>query len=93
MKEIILKEQMIVNAVMNGLFLAITAASGSSATEEGCTDTNAYWKTHWVSSWLLLLLLEALLLRKAAQTLMLTARHTESISLEKGGTPGWISLL
>ena len=32
--------------------------TGSSSAEEGCTDTNAYWKT--------------LLMRKAAQTPMLT---------------------
>ena len=37
-----------------------TAVSGSSSAEEGYTDTNAYWK--------------ALLLRKAAQTPMLTGK-------------------
>ena len=46
---------------------------GSSSAEEGCTDTNAYWK---LFSWGRLhrhqCLLEALQLRKAAQTPMLT---------------------
>ena len=46
--------------VKKHLFQAYTAVSGSSSAEEGCTDTNAYW--------------EALLLRKAAQTPMLTVK-------------------
>ena len=37
--------------------------------------------------------LEDFLLRKAAQTPILTAKHSESFALEKGVTPGWISLL
>ena len=54
---------------------------GSSSAEEGCTDTNAYWKSLWIPSLLRMeaLLEEALLLRKAAQTPMLTGSHSESL--------------
>ena len=51
-------------------FQAFTAVSGSLSAEEGCTDTNAYW--------------EALLLRKAAQTPMLTGKNLNLFSLKKG---------
>ena len=51
---------------------------GSSSAGEGCTDTNAYWKSLLIPSLLRMeaLLEEALLLGKAAQIPMLTGSHS-----------------